>query len=319
MDEFDNCSIEIPHHDESLIIRLKISFACIGIFTSICATLSLIPKCNLLVFRIVLYAMIANGLQITVQLVEVFPVHNINGTNLLRNGLSWELACKSFGFLDQVTVWMGHLCMTWVIVYLIYLLIKKKRIETAQRSKEEIAGLAVCFLVPFVFNWIPFLNNYYGFSGSWCWIRMTATNGCNITEGLTYIIVLYYGPLLLFVLFNLVSCVFLFCGFYRDPRYHSKEFLFVLLYPFFYGMLFIVVVLSRIHAIWKIEIGGKQSFSWWMAHAVAAPLRIIFPSVLVIVSVSCSSLIAKCEARTMNADINSEGNEKTKLVQGSIN
>ena len=311
----DNCSIEIPHHDESLVFRLKISFACIGILTSFFAALSLIPKRNLLVFRIVLYAMIANGLQITVQLVEVFPVHNINGTNMLQNGSSWELACKSFGFLDQVTAWMGHLCMTWVIVYLIYLLIKKKRIETAQRSKEEIAGLAVCFLVPFVFNWIPFLNNYYGFSGSWCWIRMTANNGCSITEGLTYIIVLYYGPLLLFVLFNLVSCVFLFCGFYSDPKYHSKEFLFVLLYPFFYGMLFIVVFLSRIHSIWEIERGAEQSFSWWMAHAVADPLRIIFPSVLVIVSVSCSSLIAKCEARTMNADVNGEGDEKTKLVR----
>ena len=234
---------------------------------------------------------------------------------MLQNGSSWELVCKSFGFLDQVTAWMGHLCMTWVIIYLIYLLIKKKRIETAQRSNEEIAGLAVCFLVPFVFNWIPFLNNYYGFSGSWCWIRMTADYGCSITEGLSYIIVLYYGPLLLFVLFNFVSCVFLFCGFYRNPKYHSKEFLFVLLYPFFYGMLFIIVFLSRIHSIWEIERGAEQSFNWWMAHAVADPLRIIFPSVLVIVSVSCSSLIAKCEARTMNADVNGEGDEKTKLVR----
>ena len=71
MDEFDNCSIEIPHHDESLVFRLKISFACIGMITSFFAVLSLIPKRNLLVFRIVLYAMIANGLQITIQLVEV--------------------------------------------------------------------------------------------------------------------------------------------------------------------------------------------------------------------------------------------------------
>ena len=318
MEEFANCSIEIPYDDESLVFRLKISFACIGILTSICAALSLIPKCNLLVFRIVLYVMIANGLQITVQLVDVFPVHNINGTNMLKNGSSWELACKSFGFLDQVTAWMGHLCMTWVIVYLICLLIKKKRIETAQGSKQEIAGLAVCFLVPFVFNWIPFLNNYYGFSGSWCWIRMT-NNDCNITEGLTYIIVLYYGPLLLFVLFNLVSCVFLFCGFYRNPKYHSKEFLFVLLYPFCYGMLFIIVTISRIHAISKIKHGAEQSFSWWIAHAIVDPLRLIFLSVLVVVSVSCSSLIAKCEARTMNADVNGEGNEKTKLVNPSNN
>ena len=134
MEDFDICSIELSPANEYLIYGWTISFACIGILTSFFAALSLIPKCNLLVFRIVLYAMIANGLQITVQLVEVFPVHNINGTNLLKNGSSWELACKSFGFLDQVTTWMGHLCMTWVIVYLIYLLIKKKRIETAQRS-----------------------------------------------------------------------------------------------------------------------------------------------------------------------------------------
>ena len=307
-----NCSIDIPHHDESFIFWWTISVACIGMITSFFAALSLIPKCNLLVFRIVLYAMIANGLVITIQLVDVFPVYNINGINMLKNRSSWELACKSFGFLDQVTGWMGHLCMTWVIVYLIWLFIRKKRIETAQCSKQEIVGLAVCFLVPFVFNWIPFLNNYYGFSGSWCWIRMT-NNVCSIKEGLTYIIVFSYGPLLLFVLFNFVSCVFLFCGVYHNPKYHSKEFLFVLLYPFCYGMLSIIVFLSRIHAILKI--GEKQSFSWWMALAVADPLRIIFPSVLIVVSVSCSSLIAKREARTMNADVNGEGDEKTKLVR----
>ena len=144
---------------------------------------------------------------------------------------------------------------------------------------------------------------------------MTANNDCSITEGLTYIIVLYYGPLMLFVLFNLVSCAFLFCGFYHNPKYHSKEFFFVLLYPYCYGMLFIIIFLSHIIAIRKIEYRQKQSFSWWMVIAVVDPLRIIFPSVLVIVSVSCSSLIAKYEARTMNVDINGEGDEKTKLVR----
>ena len=275
--EANNCIFNISNGEESIIFRLKLSFACLGILTCVVAALSLVPKCGLLLFRIVFYAMMANGLEITLQLAVLFPVHNVNGINVLRNTSSWKLACKSLGFLEQVTAWMGHLCVTWVIAYLIYLFSKKKRVVAAHCSKEEIAGLAVCFLLPFVFNWIPFINDCYGFSGIWCWIKMTADKDCYITEALIYIMSVYYGPLLLFVMFNLVSCIFLVFGFFFDPKYHSKEILFILLYPFCYGMIFVVIAASRIQAIWEIKHDRSQSPNWWIAHAVADPFRIILP------------------------------------------
>ena len=312
MEEY-NCSIEILQDDESLVFSLKIYFVYIGILTSFFAAVSCIPKCNLQYFRMLSYAMIANGLQITAQL--VFPDHDIFGAILLKNGSSWELTCKRFGFVYQVLTWMGNLGMTlWVNVYLIYLLIKKKRIETAQT---EIVCLAFCFVVPLFFNfWIPFLNSYSGWS--WCLIMMAAKKGCSIPEGLTYIIVLSYGPLPLFVLFNLVLCVFLFCGYYSDPPkiYHSKEFLIVLLYPFFYGMLYIIAFLSHVHSIWEIERGAERSFSWWMAQLLNF-LHGSFPLVLGFVLISYTSLrdiiIRMCEVwvMVMNADVNGGGDEKT--------
>ena len=307
--EANNCPFNISSGEETVIFHLKLSFACLGILTCIVAALSLVPKCGLLLFRIVFYAMIANGLEITLQLAVLFPVHNVNGDNILRNTSRWDLACKSLGFLEQVTAWMGHLCVTWVIVYMIYLFVKKQRVVAAHHSKEEIAGLAVCFLLPFLFNWVPFINDYYGFSGIYCWIKITANKNCYIGEALAYMISMYYGPLLLFVVFNLLSCIFLVFGYFCNPKYHSKEILFVLVYPFCYGVVFIVIAASRIQSILEIKHDRSQSSGWWMAHTVADTIRIISPSVLVSVSVSCNSLIMKYKAKRTSKD-----NERKELI-----
>ncbi len=308
--EAEKCPIRMSEEDEDIIYVLKLTFACIGILSSSASIFSLWSKRYILIFRIVLYAMIANGFQITLQLVEIFPVHNVNGTNMLKNGTSWDLACKSFGFLDQCTAWMGHLCMAWVSFYMIYLRWNKLRLEESRGSMIEVGGVAFCFLFPFVFNWVPFMHDYYGFSGSWCWIKMS--DQCKVGEGLLYIAVLYYGPLLLFVLFNLCCCIYIIISFVCDPRYQAKELLFVLLYPCFYGILFLVVAISRLRSIWEIKFKEPQEPALWIAHAVGDPLRIIVPSFLVVVSVWSGSLLAKY--RTWKNKVYG-GTEKGKLIQ----
>ena len=63
---FSNCS------DINAIKDVKLAFACLGVLTSIVAAGTLIPKCRLLVYKIVFYAIIANGLHVAVRMVDFF-------------------------------------------------------------------------------------------------------------------------------------------------------------------------------------------------------------------------------------------------------
>ena len=71
----------------------------------------------------------------------------------------------------------------------------------------------------------------------------------------------------------------------------------MLVYPFCYGVVFIVIAASHIQSILEIKHDRSQSSGWWMAHTVADTVCIISPSVLVSVSVSCNSLIMKYKAK----------------------
>jgi len=290
-------SLNKTHVD--VISLVKLAFACLGILTSIIAAVILVQKCGLLVYKIVFYATVMHGLRATVRMMEYFPVdykHNANFSSLIiSTGAKWVSFCEVLGFLDQTTAWMAHLCMAWVIVYLLHLLVKEKRLEEGHCSKNEIVGVAVCLLAPFTFNWIPFLHGYYGFTGSWCWIKLTGSDddgncsnnegsayNSSITEGLAYSIILYYGPLLLFVLFNIFSGLFIVLRYLQSPKYQSHKFSFVLVfYILTYGILCIGDFATYIVTI-KAHINKTQSLSPWIAEATVNCLQTTIPSSVVI-------------------------------------
>ena len=102
-------------------------------------------------------------------------------------------------FFNQMMEWIFHGTMAWVIVYLTLMAVFKHQ---ADKPKHEVSGLVVILLLPFIINWIPFVNDMYGLSGIWCWIKLT--NGdCHgdYTLGLVYHFTLPY--FLLWALFNL--------------------------------------------------------------------------------------------------------------------
>ena len=99
-----------------------------------------VPKYTILIFRIVLYALIANGLLTMIQLLEFLPIQNVGGINVLKNSASWKQLVNGLDF------WTKPL-LGWPI------------------SKSQVVDIAIYFVIPFVFNWVPFLDDYYG---SWC-------------------------------------------------------------------------------------------------------------------------------------------------------
>ena len=300
---------------------MKLAFACLGVLTSIVAAGTLIPKCRLLVYNIVFYVIIANGLHITIGMMEFFPVRsetaNVSNATILviKNGTGWSTFCEVLGFLGLTTDWSGHLCMTWVVVYVLHLLVKEKRLEEAHCSKNEIVGIALCLLVPFTFNWIPLLHGFYGFYGGWCWIKMSDYNdNYEIGEGLFYMFMLYYGPLMWFVLFNIISGFFIAVRYLFSPKYRSRKFSLLLAsYPLAYGILCIVGFISHIKVIVAVHSNKQQSIPTWILEAIVVSLQTIIPSTVVIL---CFCRIRRWKRRKRSYQCNStaEINEKTKLL-----
>ena len=300
---------------------MKLAFACLGVFTSIVAAWTLIPKCRLLVYKIVFYAIIANGLHVAIGMMDFFPVvsETANGGNdtilVIKNGSNWSTFCEVLGFLGQTTDWSGHLCITWVIVYVLRLLVKEKRLEVAHCSKNEIVGIALCLLVPFTFNWIPLLHGFYGSYGGWCWIKMSDYNdNCKIGEALFYFIMLYYGPLMCFVLFNIFSGFFIAVRYLCSPKYRSRKFSLLLVsYPLAYGILCIVGFISHIKVIVAVRSNKQQSLRTWILETIVDFLQTIIPSTVVILGF-CRIKRRKRRKRSYQCNNTAVINEKTTLL-----
>ena len=282
-----NCSSSSLTGEEQEVIFIITQIACsVGVVVTSLAIviLLLFRSYRLLIFRIVLYVMIANLFNICVQLVEVFPVETISGHNSVKGDSGWMPVCRILGFLDQVTSWMGPPCLLWLVVHIIDIAQGQKLDKIMELTKSELVGIGLCFFLPFTFNWIPFIDDYYGFSGSWCWIKATKEicNDTDVTTGYVYILTLYYGPLLLFVLVNTIACIIIFRIWWNTGS-DMKVVIFVILYPLIYDILFIIVTTNRLYSMISIGDKGNQSYPLWIAHALAEPARVILPSMLVII------------------------------------
>lgn len=318
---FSGCTF-VSKEEEHAVFISKLVTTSFGITVNALAVFVLLifKSYYLLIFRILMYIVVANFFQVLVQLLEIFPIINEDDYNKVKDGSSWLSACRALGFLDQVTAWMGHLCMLWLVVYFLDLIRNRKRLEKAVLSRREIVGIGVCFFFPFVLNWIPFINDYYGISGSWCWIKITKEicNDTDISTGFTYILAMNYVPLLLFVLVNATVCVIIFAIWFSRTRSNVTNIIFVIFYPIFYGALFIIVAISRIESTLRIKYGRKQSYAFWIVHSIADPLRIIFPSLLMIIAIPLFGRKVIMNLRNKEAindnEKNDQYNEKKRLL-----
>ncbi len=280
-----NNSCHLTESEQDTIFILRAVIASVGCLTNIIAISILLwfKSYKVRFFRVLLYLLIANMLQVFVQCVELAPVENNHQDyNQVKHG--WMPACRALGFMDQVTAWMGNFVIVWIVFYLLYLIRGTKMLKFTPLSRRELVGIGVCFLFPFVFNWIPFIHNYYGLSGSWCWIKLTRKrcNDTDITTGLGYMTGMYYLPLTIILCVNTLACAVIICTWWQR-RSHMKEVIFAIIYPLVYDALCIVITVNRISSFVHIKRGEKVSYPFLVAHSIADPARILFPSLLVIV------------------------------------
>ena len=276
-----NCS-SLTGEQRHVILNVALVACSVGVVvTSVAIVVLLIFRSyRLLIFRIVLYVMIGNLLTICVQVVRVFPVETGSDHNTVKKG--WTSICRCLGYLVQVTSWMGPACLLWLVLYILHIAKSHKLRKVTKLSRSELVGIGLCFLSPFTFSWIPFIDDYYGLSGSWCWIKVTKElcNDTDVTIGHTYILALHYVPLMVFVFINTIACIIIFC-IWCETQSDIKVVIFVIMYPLVYDVLCIMVTTSRLHSMFSGR--REQSYSLWIAHALAEPARVILSSMLVII------------------------------------
>ncbi len=235
--------------------------------------------------------MIANLLLAIVQVLELLPIVYINHQLDIRDGGYWTKSCRVLGFLDLVIAWMGDFVVLSIVVYLFARVRNPSKFREEQSVNFKIietVTVCFCFLFPFTFSWIPFIDDYFGISGHWCWIELVKDNDCNsrqITEGLLYMLLLHYIPLLMIIL--VTSLVSLYILYIMCKNELEWEVLLVVLYPIIFDALCLIMVINRIDSAVRVGHGAKPNFVLSVLHSYAISGRTILPSLTIILLIFC--------------------------------
>ena len=286
--------------------------------------------------RLVLYLMVAAGSYSVAFILAITPVYHSNGGVQVREGL--DGLCAAFGFFNQMTEWIFHGTMAWVIVYLTLMAVFKYQ---ADKPKHEVSGLVIILLLPLIINWIPFVNKMYGLSGIWCWIKLT--NGdCHSdhTLGVVYHFTLYYGPFSILVFCSYVAfiaIVVVLCkeraasgreraeSFKREAhRQALKEALPLLAYPLIYNVFFTIMLANRVYHAIATSKDEDPIFPLFLAHAIVESLRVLLVALAfllhpnILKKVFCKKPAAEFTATEFNVSAEFPGDDPLRIT-GSVN
>ena len=195
-----------------------------------------------------------------------------------------DALCVFSGFTNQLTSWI--LLMDYSVIVIILLVL-----TVFGRNGSRLEGLFVVliFVVPFTFNWIPFINNSYGRSGPWCGIRYLNYNDCTEYEfGRILRIIFETVPQYIF-LFMFTSILLLLLAFPvyqnyckrsgdrndRQTMMTMKRILSIELLPlllFCFGVLLLNMI-SYVNHIYGLVNINNPSYPLWILSAIFAPLQ----------------------------------------------
>ena len=116
--------------------------------------------------------------------------------------------------MAQNTAWMPINSILSITVYLFLAVVWNRYTD-----RYEVGYIVYIFVIPLIFNWIPLINETYGRAGAWCWIKSLDIDTCEIIKfGRDLQLILYYAPLFLFLLTQLLLYLIILCQLYRNKR-----------------------------------------------------------------------------------------------------
>ena len=307
--------------DAAFIVQL--SLASIGLVAcmTVVTLILLFKGYQRFIYRLVIYLMTAVGIHAIAHIVDGLPVDR--GQELVAIKKGWHAACKAFAVLDQT----GHLTVTFAILWLILHLnvslcrlrrlqlgIPQKKIQTGKSqkiSRGEVIGICFTFLLPFAINWIPFVWNMYGLTGTTCWIRLVRYQSCEDRRlSITLMLTMYYIPILLtsFLAFmTMLLIIAVMCrgsvqmGGIARLRYRQsvKEVCFVVIYP----ILFMLVSASICGVIYSIiHHNHVPTYSSTITYMVAINLLIVVPPLAFLLHPYSWKNLTRCKKSGGDAD-----------------
>ena len=149
------------------VVAVVGSLACVLTIVLIAAT----KTYRVQIHRLRLYLAIACLLFAVSLGFEAIPVElRKPGGNAISVRQGWGGACAAIGFFAQYFAYSKSLAIVWVSFFMFVVAIFKFNLN---KPHYEISGVLSVFLLPAVITWIPLVDNTYGLTGTWCWIRST--------------------------------------------------------------------------------------------------------------------------------------------------
>ena len=319
-----------------------------GITAAACGVILLVVLVGLLVLAKVDYQRVCGTVvkRLTIGFIAVSVLRQlILSLHLLDYSLPGTgglIFCQATAFLDQYS---GSVSLLFILGINLVLFLKVAKTTCSWKlfddcykgcmftctccSKEinklEIALFASIFVLPLLFDWIPFYTHSYGPSGAWCWIRSLEIDCSTHKAGFWEQIWLWAVPLgtvilITLVLFvtslGLIGCTIKNAGLKNVIKLGITDSLFSLA---FLGLLFMLYpphVLSHFNPF-------KREFVFWMFNAVSSPLRGAFIplTLLILIHLPLSSMIAcacKCCRYQRHTSHRSDHGEEQVTVRSSI-
>ena len=187
--------------------------------------------------------------------------------------------CVFTAFFDQTTSWSALIAISCITVNLLLLVVFRK-----QTTKLEPFFFIMIFIFPLTFNWIPFVEDAYGVSGAWCWIR-TKNEDCSVFLFGTYLsFILWWVPL--YVILAVLIVIYIAIIYHMRKRRRTwegkydpesaklkkmmeKEVRPLLWYPLIYFVINIFPLINRIHDTATED----PALALWILHALFSPLK----------------------------------------------
>ena len=199
-----------------------------------------------------------------------------------QTGVAYRNFCIFSGFLSQLTGWMFLNAVICIMTSLLVTAFSNKSLTT----RLEITFVFVIFVLPFLFNWIPFIQSAYGKAGPWCWIRSVDEDTCtDFAFGTAMQLALWYVPLYVIMIVLIVLYVIVLVKVHRtkqawtgkfDPQEKDaqkrmrQEVLQLLAYPLIFFLLNILPFINRIYGV--INPDNPEPVLWFLS-AATFPLQ----------------------------------------------
>jgi hypothetical protein len=126
--------------------------------------------------------------------------------------------CAISGFIDQISQWYLMVDFSVITFTLLMTAVFHKNVARLERLY-----IVLIFIFPLTFNWIPFIEDSYGRSGAWCWIRNLNYDDCSEHKfGSIIQNVLWKVPTYIFLII-MIPTYLMVMGFVARQRCYSKN------------------------------------------------------------------------------------------------